>query len=313
MKSYLNRFKVLLIITGAVLVLFLVLLFTVGLNKNTVTYVRGNYDEPTERVYDFAGLLTDDQEQSLRDMIAEKEDLIGCDIVIVTLNQPLSSYAREFQSDLERNNGGYYNMTEDKYVQVFADNFYDNYSHGDPFYPEKAYGYNEPWGDGVILVDNWDRSDSVYNYAYNWIGTSGRCESRMSSGDIDNVLSDINDIVNEDPYGAYVRFVNDIVNIMQGNNTFAQNSVGYTIFVVIIAIVIAIIYLTKNLAANKGKVTTNKRTYVPSGKANILKQSDILLNVNVTHHTISSSSGSGGGGHHMSSGGHSHGGGGGHH
>ena len=49
--------------------------------------VRGNSQEPTERVYDYADVLTDEEEQSLREYIAECEEKIQADIVIVTISE----------------------------------------------------------------------------------------------------------------------------------------------------------------------------------------------------------------------------------
>ena len=47
----------------------------------------------TQRVLDEAGKMTDKQKKDLEALIAEKEQLIGCDIVILTINEPgLDSY-----------------------------------------------------------------------------------------------------------------------------------------------------------------------------------------------------------------------------
>ena len=47
----------------------------------------------TQRVLDEAGKMTDKQKKNLEALIAEKEQLIGCDIVILTINEPgLDSY-----------------------------------------------------------------------------------------------------------------------------------------------------------------------------------------------------------------------------
>ena len=47
----------------------------------------------TQRVLDEAGKMTDKQKKDLEALIAEKEQLIGCDIVILTVNEPgLDSY-----------------------------------------------------------------------------------------------------------------------------------------------------------------------------------------------------------------------------
>ena len=53
---------------------------------------RGNNQAPTQRVYDFADKLTDEEESRLEALIAEREAQIHCDLVVVTLNEPILSY-----------------------------------------------------------------------------------------------------------------------------------------------------------------------------------------------------------------------------
>ena len=48
---------------------------------------RGNSQDPTERVFDYADMLTDEEEQNLREYIAECEEKIQADIVIVTISE----------------------------------------------------------------------------------------------------------------------------------------------------------------------------------------------------------------------------------
>ena len=90
MKKYIKHFSVLLILFAIVLVLFIVALVKKGPSNETQgTYERTNTDCLTdERVFDYADVLSDDEENSLRDLIAEKEDVIGCDIVLVTISDP---------------------------------------------------------------------------------------------------------------------------------------------------------------------------------------------------------------------------------
>ena len=38
-------------------------------------------------------------------------------------------------------------LTPDRYTMVYADNFYD----------EHQFGYDRPYGDGVLMLDNWYR------------------------------------------------------------------------------------------------------------------------------------------------------------
>lgn len=44
---------------------------------------RGNNQAPTQRVYDFADKLTDEEESRLEALIAEREAQIHCDLVVV--------------------------------------------------------------------------------------------------------------------------------------------------------------------------------------------------------------------------------------
>lgn len=307
MKSYFKRFRVPFIIVGVLAVIFTVTLILVLANVKDYS-VRGNLNAPKERVYDFGELLTDSEENELRELIAETEPKIGCDIVIVTLNQPIRDYAEYYEQNYLN-----YSVGEDQYVMVYADNFYDNFvDTGVDWYNGSAYGYNEPWGDGVLLLDNWDRTDSIYGYAYNWISTSGRCEDKLSSYDISEMIDHVNEIVNDDPCEAYKRFIWDIeIKMTDSKSVFVPGC----IFMGLIASVIsALVYLVKNLRANTGVKTTTATTYVPSGKVNVNRRVDLLVNTHVSSYKISTSSGGGGGGgHHSSSGGHSHGGGGGHH
>lgn len=287
---------VFLIIIAVLLVIYLVMWgmkFAVG-----DEYVRRNSVAPTQRVYDYADVLTDSEEKALEDLIAKREGQIGCDIVLVTLNEPLAEYARSYEDVLGH-------LSESEYVMVYADNFYD----------EKAFGYNAPYGNGCVLVDNWDRSDSVYGYAYNWLSTSGTVEDKFSTRMINRVIDDVNDRVNENPYEAYKSYVNNIYYYMSGNN---MERVVIPLYAVAgTAAIIAMIYLLGNLAKNIGTKTTVGNTYVNGGRPKMNIMTDQFVRKSVTKRRIQSSSGGGGGrgggGHHTSAGGHSHGGGGGHH
>lgn len=280
MKTYLKKFKVLFIVLACMLAAYLILFLVKGAPKG---YTRTNTSCKTEeRVFDYGELLSDGEEESLRQLIAKREQQIGCDIVLVTLNEPV------------------------------GDDMYALMNYADDFYDENEFGYNKAWGDGVLLVDNW------YSYGdYNgdiWMSTSGRVEDKYSSRMIDDVLDDVCEIVNQNPYEAYTRYVNDVYADMSAGSFSAYKLTGMTIL--IIAAIVTAIYLISNIAASKTKKTTSSKTYLASGKSILNDQRDVFVTKHTrTRRIESSSSGghSGGGGHHTSSGGHSHGGGGRHH
>ena len=84
LRQYFKYFKIWFIIAGILAVI------TIGaavVHALTPKPVRGNSQEPTERVYDYADMLTEEEEQSLREYIAECEEKIQADIVIVTISE----------------------------------------------------------------------------------------------------------------------------------------------------------------------------------------------------------------------------------
>lgn len=280
MREYLKRFRVLFIFLLCMLAVYGVLVYIRG---EQTEYVRTNTSCKTdERVFDYGDKLTDQQEDALRRLIAKREAQIGCDIVLVTLNEPVGDSMNALMN--------------------YADDFYD----------ENQFGYDEAWGDGVLLVDNW-YSFGDYN-GDTWLSTSGRVEHKYSNAMINSLLDYVCDVVNANPYDAYTRYVNRVYEDMSGNSFAFLRLSGYLILG--IAAVVTLLYLIINLSAEKGRKTTTAQTYIVSGNSYLHDKQDVLLTKNVTRRIIqtSSSGGSGGGGgHHISSGGHSHGGGGRHH
>lgn len=274
-KELIKHFKWLILAVVVAFAAWLAVLFTFGEKQEQEHYTRTNSQcDTTERVFDYADKLTSTEEDALRELIAEREAQIGCDIVLVIIDEPL-----------------------EESLMDYADDFYDNH----------MYGYDEPWGDGVVYVDNWYDGNV-------WFSTCGKAEYNYSTYMINELIDDVVSTVNEDPYGAYTRYVNDVYTQMSGEEIGAAS---FPIsMVVIIALIITLFYTITGVVSTKAKRSTTNTTYVPSGKPDMGSCSDVFLSKHTTHRRIeSSSSGSRGhsGGHHTSSGGHSHGGGGGHH
>ncbi len=268
MKKYFKHFAWLYGLLAILLVINIVIAATS--QKQSGPYVRTNADCLTdERVFDYADKLSAGEEEMLRNLIAEQEKKCGCDIVIMTVYDP-----------------------EIRSLMNYADDFYD----------ENKFGYNKPWGDGCIYVDNWATGDV-------WFSTCGRVEDTYSNSMIRDIVDETCSRTNADPYKAYSYFVTTMASDM----TFELNFASFGILGLVIPLIVSVIYLCVNLANNKGKKTTVSTTYVTSGVPNMRVKQDIFLHKHTTHRTIQSSSGGGGGGHHISSGGISHGGGGGHH
>ncbi len=277
-----KKFKTITIILAAVgLVLILVSMLFHVLKRNTIGERANTSCQTSERVFDYADVLTEEEEEDLRALIAETEPEIGCDIVLVTIND--SNYASDYA------------------MMNYADDFYD----------ENMFGWNEPWGDGALYLDNWGRDE--FGDAYCWFSTSGKVEDRYSTVMIDDLIEDVCRNVNDSPYSAYAKYVRTLKRDMSAGGSLSVPLAAAPIA----GVIAAVIFIMVNLPTKMGRVTTGKQTYVNQEDVKVVNREETFLSKSVTHVRISSSGkghgGGGGGGHHVSSGGHSHGGGGGRH
>lgn len=284
MKQYISYFKWLFIILGIVAALTggigLVHLLTDNGN-----YVRTNHDAPSQRVYDYADVLSDKEEEKLENMIAKYEPQIGCDIVLVVIDESLyEKYGIVEDTD--------YNW---RFVMMnYADDFYDN----------NLYGYNKAYGDGALILHSWNSVEKG-----TWLSTSGKVEDHYTDYMIDDVLDQLEGISEWEAYMSYESAINIIYREMAG-----KNSSLHPFILFIIAVVSAAIFIGTHIKEKEGDKTTIATTYVENGSVRFNVVRDELVNRFVTSRKIESSSSSGGhsggSGHHTSSGGHSHGGGG---
>ena len=290
MKEYLRFFSIPFGLVGVLAVVTIIMSIVKG-GADVETAASSNTQRmTTERVFDYADKMTDAEEDKLREEIAKAEVKTQCDIVVVTLNESLVEYAAQYEDIIGP-------VDTSECVMVYADNFYD----------ENMFGYNEAYGDGVLFLDNWYREAD--GHVYSWMSTCGRAEDVYSSEMIDELLTDSLYYVEDNPYLAYSTMVEYFVIDMTGGSV--AESILNPLYILIAAIVIAVVFLIVNWSSKKGKRTTTDCTYVVGGNPTFRRKEDRFLYKNVTTRKIETDSSSGGdGGHHHSAGGHSHGGGG---
>lgn len=283
MKQYFSYFKFL-FITIAVLA---ILTGGIGIvHSLSEKYIRKNREAPVQRVFDYADVLSDAEEKKLTAQIAKRENQIGCDIIIVTIDESVLGFY------------GYERNTDSNWERAMRD-------YADDFYDDNDFGYNRVHGDGVLLLDNWYEDEEG-----SWISTCGRVLERYSSSMIDSVLDDVYERVEDSPYRAYSAYIEDIYRDMSGGRIHIN-----PLLLLVIAVVAAVIFIVSHMKTKEGEKTTGASTYVENGSVQFTVMRDELINKHVTSvaYTPPSSGGgsrSGGGGRHVSRGGVSHGGGG---
>lgn len=212
----------------------------------------------TQRVFDDADVLTDEEEAKLEKLIAEKEKLIGGDIVLMTTN------------DASLN-------TMEK-LRDYAQNYYK----------ENKIGWDKPIGSGAIYVDDWETR-------YTWLATRGTVKDKLSKDNTDYIVDETNDIVNKDPYKAYTRLINLLADETQKSHLFHINI--SPLWVALGCLVAAIAFVVFQLSDSVGKDTVKKSTYVKKDGVQLNDKQDVFLHSHVTRtkrETESSSSDCGG-------------------
>ena len=239
---------------------------------------RKNQEAPQERVFDYADVLTDEEEQQLREQIAKAQRRHQIDIVLVTIKE-----------DVEQN--GYWETQ----MMNIADDFYD----------ENAFGYDRVHGDGILLLDNWYEGQEG-----SWLSTCGRVYESFSTRDIDRVLDAVYEKVEENPFEGYKAYVDETCRLY-GNKVGVSIPLGV---ILVVPLAAALIYALVHLRQEKAKDTTTATSFVEGGKPRMNDSRDEFVRKNVVTRRIQTSSSgggrSGGGGGHRSSSGVRHGGGG---
>jgi len=288
-RQYFKYFRIWFIIVGVLAVITVI--FLIG-NLMSAKVVRSNDQAPAERVYDLADVLTDEEEEKLRALIADAEEDIKADIILVTSNLVMEGADAVYNGSWENN------------MMNTADDFYD----------EKGFGYDQPCGDGVLLLDNW-----YDGQAGSWLSTCGRLVDEFSISDTNRVLDAVYYGI-EYGSGAYEGYRDGIEAIVQiaGGNAEDTDAGSYWLGAFAISTVTALIYIFTKLRNKEGEKTVSAQTYVEGNPAINIRQDQFIRKVvtrrRIPRQTGSSSGGShrssGGGGSHRSSGGVRHGGGG---
>ena len=274
-----------------------------GVNKNIeninskLNYImKTKKVDASEKIYDFADILTDEEEKNLKIKIDKFIEENNMDMVIVT-----DSFA----------------YTSDKQNEEYADDFYDYNDFG------MTFEYNS----GVLLLRNSNPSDPYYH-----MSTTGNAQLYLSDSRINNILDNIYyDIKSGNYYEGFSKWINYTDNyIKSGKPSTASNyyldndgnmhklkpkyyppiPIAFLLGLAAAGTTIGIM-IAKNKMVKKAHKASE---YLDSGSINITKREDTYLRSHTTSYTVSSSSGGGhhGGGHsfHSGSSGFSHGGGG---
>lgn len=272
------------------------------------------FDRQEQKVYDFAGILSDQEEEQLKEQALQYADKVELDFVIVTTDDKAGKTARQYVED---------------------------------FYEEKGFGYEYDYGSSVILlIDMEDREARI--------ATEGIAIQYLDDTIIENILDAvfeylpkgdyynsglafltsaasyaqdyISDPVNQDKiehwkeegYSDYSEYYAD--HYKSGGKYYSGSGDGNAftylknpVICVVFGMILAAVFLIIQKVRAKTRMTVNGSTYMDKNQIHFNDRQDIYLGTTTVKRVIekkSSGGGGSGGSFHMGSGGHSHGGGG---
>ena len=249
--------------------------------------------DASEKVYDFANLLTDEEEKELFTKIENYIEKYKMDFVVLTI---------------DKNN----KISTERY--------------GEDFYIFNYFGFEDKKRSGSLFIIDMDQRN------YHLI-TSGSMILYLDDSRVDNILDSVfDDVKGQRYYSAFNEVINKLnyygTSIPSSNSHVYVDPDGTlhkekapSIFLSFIAAgAVAIGFVVINISKHKSiKLATNANEYIDSSKTNIYKKTDKMISTHTSVVTIpkdppSSSGGSsfhvGGSSFHSGGGGHSFGGGG---
>ena len=227
-----------------------------------------------QRIYDFAGLLSEEQVKDLEEIASKYSSKRNTDMVILTSND-----------------------MKGKDVVKYMEDFYD----------EKALGYDKPHGNCAILTIDMQNREVYLAGFY-------KAEEYLDDGRLDLIRNKITpDLSKGDYYNAFYDFIKTSYKYMGIRPGVNPNNILFDLWFQIIASLATAGIVVGVMAYNSGgRVTVKESTYRDFGNSRILQRKDDYIRTTVTKvkkpSQKSSSGGSsiGGGGGGVSSGGHSH-------
>ena len=236
------------------------IMYLVKSKANLKHDARSNEDCMTnERVFDYADKLSDSEEETLRSDIEELENLVGMDVVIVTVDQntDLSEFgASAIGGDIE------YNTKE------IAEKICDTYRFGWEEWPDGTYLNGKDASTSVVIVANWQPTDR-----YVYLCTSGKARKRISDSKAVSITKYGGKKLREDPFTGFERILKKTKSAMKssgGGINFLSGPIC-----ALVALVAAIIFFAVNYSKKAGKDTTTASTY-SKGNAEVLDRRDIF-------------------------------------
>lgn len=265
-------------------------------DKNKENVLNTKSVDASEKIYDFSDILTDQEEEILKERIDRFIEKYEMDMVIVTDNYPYQESMKSYCYNDDISDRKIY-----EYNDIYAGDFYDY----------NDFGLDLSNYSGVMIFRN-TAIDPCYNERYYDMYTFGDAQLYFNQNRYDYILDGIySDMKGQNYLNAFSSFISrtssyidlgapsDMKGYTVDDNGFLQPpplkyhppiAVGLFVGLIIASIIVAIM-VSKNKMVKKAKKAGE---YLDTSSVNITTRIDQFLRTHTTSYRISSSSGGGG-------------------
>lgn len=258
-----------------------------GVNKSEIVISSSNKSnilntplvDASEKIYDYAEILDEDEEEYLKGLIDEFINKTNMDMVILTDSK---AYYRD--KDNEDYAADFYDYNDfginfEHYSGVII---YRNAYSADPYYGAYQFG-------NAQLYFDYERNENTLDAIYSYM-VSGRYEDAFSTF-ISKYKSYYEAGISSEMKHYYI----DDMGYLQKGYTYPW------VPALVVSAIVAAIYASINVGRNKMvKKAKLAQDYLIKDEVNVYKQVDQFVNTHTSSYTVSSSSGGSGGGGHSS-------------
>lgn len=227
------------------------------------------FTSPQQKVYDNAGILSEQEVETLNRLCLEASTSTKSDFVIVTVNS-----------------------LEGKTATEYADDFFDY----------NGFGYEKIQGTGTVFLIAMQEREVAFS-------TSGECVALFSDRASDKIIDEVSSqLKNGDYYNGLLAYINLTTQYINNNGRWNSQIVIDKLIQIVTSLAVAAVVLWIMYSGSKSKMSVNGYTYASGHKSYILRQHDVFQRTTTVTRRIDTAPKGGGSGGHVGSSGNRHGG-----
>lgn len=229
--------------------------FIIGIVSVFVFLFACGFDSQGQKVYDNAGLLTEEEETDLQQLCVDASVNSKADIIVVTVDS-----------------------LEGKTAEAYADDFFDY----------NGFGYEDEMGTGTLFLISIGDRECAFS-------TSGDCVNIFTQNASDDMIENVSAYLSEgEYYNGLVSYVDRTQEYIKNGGKSDAQKVRNLMIEIVAALAIGGISIWIMYSGSSSKMTVDGYTYATGHKSELLKHHDVFQRTTtISRHIEKNNGGSG--------------------